>query len=56
MYNGKVIAYASKMFKVHEKNNPTYDWELVDVVFALKIWGYYLYGFHVDIFTYDKSL
>ena len=32
----KVIAYASREFKVHEKNYPTYDLEIVVVVFALK--------------------
>ena len=26
------------------------------VVFALKIWSHYLYGYHVDIFTDHKSL
>ncbi|WMV46785.1 hypothetical protein MTR67_040170 [Solanum verrucosum] len=26
------------------------------VVFALKIWRHYLYGVHVDTFTYHKSL
>ncbi|WMV36779.1 hypothetical protein MTR67_030164 [Solanum verrucosum] len=56
MQNGKVIAYASRKLKVHEKNYPTHDLELVDVVFALKIWRHYLYGVHVDIFIDHKSL
>ncbi|WMV32687.1 hypothetical protein MTR67_026072 [Solanum verrucosum] len=56
MQNGKVIAYASKQLKVHEKNYPTHDLELVVVVFALKIWRHYLYGVHVDIFTAHKSI
>ena len=56
MQNGKVIAYASIMLKVHEKNYPTHDLELVAVVFALKIWNHYLYGVHVDIFTNHKIL
>ncbi|WMV24431.1 hypothetical protein MTR67_017816 [Solanum verrucosum] len=38
MNNGKVILYVSRQLKVHEKNYPTYDLELVAVVFALKIW------------------
>ncbi|WMV50014.1 hypothetical protein MTR67_043399 [Solanum verrucosum] len=42
--------------KVHEKNYPTHDVELAAVVFALKIWRHYLYGVHVDVFTYHKSL
>ncbi|WMV40886.1 hypothetical protein MTR67_034271 [Solanum verrucosum] len=56
MQNGKVIAYASRQMKVHEKNYPTHDLELVAVVFALKIWRHYLYGVHVDVFTDHKSL
>ncbi|KAL5571020.1 hypothetical protein UlMin_020617 [Ulmus minor] len=38
MQNGKVIAYASRKLKIHEKNYPTHDLELAAVVFALKIW------------------
>ena len=56
MQNGKVIAYASRQLKVHEKNYPTHDLELAAVVYALKIWRHYLYGVHVDIFTDHKSL
>ncbi|KAH0709023.1 hypothetical protein KY284_010450 [Solanum tuberosum] len=56
MQNGKVIAYASRQLKVHEKNYPTHDLELAVVVFALKIWRHYLYGVYVDIFTDHKSL
>nr|GFA26008.1 putative reverse transcriptase domain-containing protein [Tanacetum cinerariifolium] len=33
----KVIAYASRQLKIHEKNNTTHDLELGAVVFALKI-------------------
>ncbi|WMV13622.1 hypothetical protein MTR67_007007 [Solanum verrucosum] len=52
----KVISYASRQLKVHEKNYPTHDLELAAVVFALKIWIHYLYGVHVDVFTDHKSL
>ena len=34
---GKVIAYASRPLKPHEKNYLTHDLELAAVVFALKI-------------------
>ena len=51
-----VIAYASTQLKIHEKNYPTHDLELIDVVFSLKIWRHYLYGVHVDVFTDHKSL
>ncbi|WMV58889.1 hypothetical protein MTR67_052274 [Solanum verrucosum] len=56
MQRGKVIAYASRKLKVHEKNYPTHDLDLAAVLFALKIWRHYLYGVHVDVFTDHKSL
>ncbi|GJY81028.1 putative reverse transcriptase domain-containing protein [Tanacetum coccineum] len=37
MQNEKVIAYASRKLKIHEKNYTTHDLELGAVVFALKI-------------------
>nr|GEZ36626.1 putative reverse transcriptase domain-containing protein [Tanacetum cinerariifolium] len=40
----KVIPYASRQLKVHEKNYTTHDLELGAVVFALKMWRHYLYG------------
>ncbi|GKD89145.1 putative reverse transcriptase domain-containing protein, partial [Tanacetum coccineum] len=42
MQRGKVIAYASRQLKIHEKNYTTYDLELGAVVFALKIQRHYL--------------
>ncbi|KAJ9544262.1 hypothetical protein OSB04_023969 [Centaurea solstitialis] len=56
MQNEKVIAYASRQLKVHEKNYTTHDLELGAVVFALKIWRHYLYGTKCTIFTDHKSL
>ena len=38
MQDGKVVAYASRQLKPHEKNYPTHDLKLAVVVFALKIW------------------
>nr|ABI34336.1 hypothetical protein SDM1_41t00011 [Solanum demissum] len=55
MQHGKVIAYASRQLKIHEKYL-THDLELAAVVFALKIWRHYLYGVHMDVFTDHKSL
>ncbi|GKG00633.1 putative reverse transcriptase domain-containing protein, partial [Tanacetum coccineum] len=37
MQRGKVITYASRQLKKHEKNYTTHDLELGAVVFALKI-------------------
>ena len=56
MQLGKVIAYASRQLRLHEKNYPTHDLELAAVVFALKIWRHYLYGVTCEIFTDHKSL
>ncbi|GJY82849.1 putative reverse transcriptase domain-containing protein [Tanacetum coccineum] len=56
MQRGKVIAYASRQLKVHEKNYTTHDLELGSVVFALKIWRHYLYGTKSVIYTDHKSL
>ncbi|GJZ56428.1 putative reverse transcriptase domain-containing protein [Tanacetum coccineum] len=38
MQREKVIAYASRQLKVHEKNYTTHDLELGAVVFSLKMW------------------
>ncbi|GJV50056.1 putative reverse transcriptase domain-containing protein [Tanacetum coccineum] len=56
MQRGKVIAYASRQLKIHEKNYTTYDLELGTIVFALKIWRHYLYGIKSVIYTNHKSL
>ena len=56
MQDGKVVAYASRQLKVHEKNFPTHDLELAAVVHALKIWRHYLIGNKCEIYTYHKSL
>ncbi|GJZ89273.1 putative reverse transcriptase domain-containing protein [Tanacetum coccineum] len=56
MQREKVIAYASRQLKIHEKNYTTHDLELGAVVFALKIWRHYLYGTRCTVFTDHKSL
>ena len=56
MQRDKVISYASRKLKVHEKNYKTHDIELAAVVFALKIWRHHFYGVHVDFFTNHKIL
>nr|GFA54799.1 putative reverse transcriptase domain-containing protein [Tanacetum cinerariifolium] len=42
MQREKVISYASRQLKIHEKNYTTHDLELGAVMFALKIWRHYL--------------
>nr|GEZ70697.1 putative reverse transcriptase domain-containing protein [Tanacetum cinerariifolium] len=56
MQREKVISYASRQLKIHEKNYTTHDLELGAVVFALKIWRHYLYGTKYTVFTDHKSL
>ncbi|GJS27678.1 putative reverse transcriptase domain-containing protein [Tanacetum coccineum] len=56
MQRGKVIAYASRQLKIHEKNYTTHDLELGAVVFAPKTWRHYLYRTKSVIYTDHKSL
>nr|GFC33101.1 putative reverse transcriptase domain-containing protein [Tanacetum cinerariifolium] len=56
MQREKVISYALRQLKIHEKNYMTHDLELGAVVFALKIWRHYLYGTKCTVFTDHKSL
>ena len=56
MQPGKVMVYAYRQLKPHEKNYPTHDLELVAVVFALKIWRCYLYGAKFEVYSEHKSL
>ncbi|GJU66932.1 putative reverse transcriptase domain-containing protein [Tanacetum coccineum] len=56
MQREKVIAYASRQLKIHEKNYTAHDLELGAVVFVLKIWRHYLYGTKCTVFTNHKSL
>ncbi|GJW43725.1 putative reverse transcriptase domain-containing protein, partial [Tanacetum coccineum] len=56
MQRGKVIAYASRKLKIHQKNYTMHDLELGAVVFALKTYRHYLYGTKSVIYTDHKSL
>ncbi|GJR40938.1 putative reverse transcriptase domain-containing protein [Tanacetum coccineum] len=56
MQREKVITYASRQLKIHEKNYTTHDLELGVVVFSLKLWRHYLYGTKCTVFTDHKSL
>ena len=56
MQEGKVIAYASRQLKPHEQNYPTHDLELAAVIFALKIWRFYLYCIRFEVFTDHQNL
>ena len=56
MQKDKVVAYASRQLKPHEKNFPTHDLELAVIVFSLKMWRHYLLGVRFELFTDHKSL
>ncbi|KAK5845757.1 hypothetical protein PVK06_001973 [Gossypium arboreum] len=56
MQEGRVVAYASRQLKPHEKNYPTHDLELAAIVFALKIWRHYLFGENCHVYSDHKSL
>jgi len=56
MHDNKVVAYASRQLRIHERNYPTHDLELAAVVFVLKIWRHYLYSSRFEVFSDHKSL
>ncbi|GKD91772.1 reverse transcriptase domain-containing protein, partial [Tanacetum coccineum] len=56
MQRGKVIAFASRQLKIHDKNYTIHDLELGAVVFALKTWRHYLYGTKSIIYIDHKIL
>ncbi|GKC19646.1 putative reverse transcriptase domain-containing protein [Tanacetum coccineum] len=56
MKKEKVIAYASRQLKIHEKNYTTHDLELGAIVFTFKMWRHYLYDTKCVVFTDHKSL
>ncbi|GKC91059.1 putative reverse transcriptase domain-containing protein [Tanacetum coccineum] len=56
MQRSKVIAYASRQLKIHEKNYTTHYLKLSAVVFALKVYRHCLYGTKSIIYTDHKSL
>ena len=53
--DGRVVSYASRQLKPHEKNYATNDLELAAVVHALKTWRHFLIGNHCEVYTDHKS-
>ncbi|XP_070057684.1 uncharacterized protein [Nicotiana tomentosiformis] len=53
---GRVIAYASRQLKIHEKNYPVHDLELAAIILALKILRYFLYGVPCEVYIDRHSL
>ncbi|CAL8153028.1 unnamed protein product [Prunus armeniaca] len=56
MQSDRVVAYASRQLKNHERNYPTHDLELAAIVHALKTWRHYLYGERFELYSDHKSL
>ncbi|KAA3473634.1 reverse transcriptase [Gossypium australe] len=56
MQEGKVIAYALRQLKPHERNYQTHDLELAAIVYALNIWRHYLFGEKCCVYSNHKSL
>ena len=56
MQSERVVDYGSCQLKNHEQNYPTHDTELAAIVFALKIWLYYLYREQFEVYSDHKSL
>ena len=56
MQNDHPIAYESRKLKPSEKNYSTYDKELLVVVYALKMWKYYLMGSEVLIKSDQQAI
>ena len=56
MQQQKVILYAFRKLKVHERNYPSHHLESDAVVFALKILRHYLYFVNVYVYPSYNSL
>ena len=56
MQTAKVVSYASRQLRTHEKNYHTHDLKLVAVFSVLEIWRHYLYGSRFEVFSDHKSL
>ncbi|KAK9087232.1 hypothetical protein Syun_029626 [Stephania yunnanensis] len=56
MQEGKVVAYASRQLKVHERNYPIHDLKLAIGIFSLKIWRHYLYSEKFTVFSDHNAL
>ena len=50
------IAYESRQLRIHEKNYPTHDLELLAVIHALKKWRHYLLSQTFELVIDHKSL
>jgi len=56
MQEGRVVTYASRLPKDHEKRSSTHDLELASIVFVLKIYRHYHLEERFELFIDHKSL
>lgn len=53
---GHPVTYESRQLRIHKKNYPNHDLELLAVVYALKRWRHYLLGRMFQLLTDHKIL
>jgi hypothetical protein len=51
MQDGQVIAYISRKLRNHEVKYATHDLELLDIMYALRVWRHYLIGWKFRLKT-----
>ena len=56
LQEGRPVAFTSRKLKIHERNYPTHDLELLAVIHALKLWRHYLLGYRFKLMSDHKSL
>ena len=56
MQDGKLVAYVLGQLRIHKRICSIQKLELVAVIFVLKIWRYYLYGFEFEVFGNHEGL
>jgi hypothetical protein len=56
MQEGRVIAYISRKLRRHEENYTTHNLELLEIVYALRVWRHYLIGQKFELKTDHSGL
>ena len=51
-----VITYISRKLRRNEENYATHDLELLEIVYALKVWRHYLAGWKFELKTHHYGL
>ena len=56
MQDSLVIAYISRKLRRHDENYATHDFELLAIIYALKVWRHYLVGQKFELKTNHYGL